>query len=148
MKNNKIEKGKLVVLEYKTFAENKLIDSSEMHKPLEIVYGFTKISKALEEKLKDKSVGDSFEIKQKVNTPATTIELPLDNFDDTTVEIIQNNKFVDFEMEGQIFYFEVLKVNPDKNTAILKYSDPFQGKTLIHKLKVKEIKDLIKKESN
>jgi len=145
-KKNKIEKGKLVILEYETYVDGKLIDSSKLHKPLEIVYGFTKIYKGLEDALKDKSEGDSFEIKQKVNSKPITIELPLDNFDDQTIEIIQNNKYFEFGTdEGRTFFFEVLKVNLNKNTALLKYYDPLEGKTLVQKIKIKEVRDLIQK---
>ena len=139
----KIVKGSQVTLDYETFVDGKLIDSSKMHKPIEIVFGFTSISKDLEKNISGKTKGHKFEINQTIDSKPVKMELPLDNLDDETIKIIQNNEEVELEINKFWYPFKVIKVNPIKNTAILEYKDPFIGKNVINKIQIRDVKKVV-----
>ena len=135
-----IENGDIVKLDYETFVEEKLIDSSTMTKPIEFVMGKANIYKQLEKELLGKDKGFTYEFSQKVDSKSVIFEVDLSDFDDESLDVLKTNKEIDFRFNDLIYPCKVKELNTDKNKVVLEYSDPFAGKTLLFKIKVKEIK--------
>lgn len=147
-KEQVVKKGKLVRLDYETYEGKKLIDSSKMHKTIDIVFGHTKTSKTLDSKIKGQKIGFEFEISQKIDSEPVTLEFNYTDFDDETIETMKEEKETELEMNGSRFLCEIVHINEDENRVIIKYKDYFSGKKIKHKLRIKEIRDLKVKEQN
>jgi len=144
----KVEKESLVKLEYETYVDGKLVDSSKMHKPIEVVYGHTDISPELDKNIKGKSEGYSFEIKQTVNSKPVRAEFTYDTFDEDTLELMKRDKSIELELNKFWYPFKVIEANEDANIVVLEYEDPFAGKNVLHKLKIISVQhlDMVKKD--
>lgn len=142
-----VEKGKVVRLNYETFVDKKLIDSSKLHKPLEIVFGYTKTSKVMNKNLEGQKVGYKFEINQKIDTKPIRMELNYSNFDDDTIDMMKKESNIEVEMNKSKYNCKVISISEEDNTVIVEYTDYFAGKTVNHKLEIVEIRDVnVKKE--
>jgi len=142
----KVEKGCLVKLEYKTIVDGNVVDSSEIHKPIEVVYGHTSISKELADKIKGKEKGFEFELKQTVNSKPVRSEFSYGSFDEDTVELMKKNKEIELEVNKFWYPFKVIDVDEEKDRIILEYEDPFKGKSVLHKIKILDVHKLDLKE--
>ena len=137
----KIQKNDIVTLSYK-LCDNKgnIVDESFPEQPLYLQYGKTIINKELEKKLKGKSVNDIIELKQKFATESPTIELTLDGLDDEKFHSYEKNDVIEMEQNGKINYFIVEKFDLQAGKLFVKYKHPYEGSTLINKIKIENIK--------
>ena len=138
----KVEKETVVLLGYETHVDGKIIDSSEIHKPIEIAYGFTSISSEMDKKIKGQEKGFKFELRQTIDSNPMDLEFEISSFDDDTQELMKNNEEVELEMKGTWYPFEVTKFDPTNNIVHLRYEDPFAGKKVLHKLEILNVKPL------
>lgn len=150
-----VDNNCLVTLDYETYVEGKLVDSSKMHKTIEIVFGHTEISEELANKLKGQKKGHTFEIRQSVQQKPIRAEFTYATFDEDTLGLMKRDKDIELEINKFWYPFKVIEVNEDANRVILEYEDPYAGKNVLHKLKIVDInklnlvkKDVKKEKSN
>jgi FKBP-type peptidyl-prolyl cis-trans isomerase 2 len=113
-----------------------------MHKTIEIVFGYTNISKELSDKIKGKEKGFSFEFKQSVDSKPMVVEFTYDTFDEDTIELMKKDKEIELEINKFWYPFKVIKINEDDNKIVLEYEDPLVGKNVLHKIKIVDVESL------